>query len=93
MDLTETPNPTLNLNDHADVGSAIDLMFLRSFVSGEQPFARSVHLDNVRDDAPLARSRAPDAALAHGSPDDAPLHRAGGWTLHTVRPGAATRPP
>ncbi|HEX2316589.1 MAG TPA: DUF5925 domain-containing protein [Thermomonospora sp.] len=43
----------LNLNDNNSPSDVMDVLSLRPFASGEQPWSKSTRLEHVRDDAPL----------------------------------------
>jgi hypothetical protein len=74
-----------NLSDNSSPADVMDVLSLRPFVVGEQPWSRTARLEHVRADAPLrpplarllrtARSKGREAVLADGP----------GWTLLTNR--------
>jgi len=62
----------------------VDLLALGPFVTGREPFGRTVHLDNVRPDAPLTVDGA--RLLREAVEDDgrSRLAAGDGWTLHVT---------
>ncbi|GIH23809.1 hypothetical protein Aph01nite_21190 [Acrocarpospora phusangensis] len=74
------------IDDSDTPSDVIDALALSPFATGEQPWSRTVTLDRVRPDAPLAPSRG--RLLRSASTVDGPdsrLYAGDGWTLRVVR--------
>jgi hypothetical protein len=83
------PNSSLpfvvHVDDSDDPGDIIDALALESFVSGAQPWARTVHLQRVRADAPLIPSDSQPTRVAHLPDRQVQLATGPGWTLRSSR--------
>jgi Domain of unknown function (DUF5925)/ATPase family associated with various cellular activities (AAA) len=66
----------------------VDALVLAEFVTGRQPFARTVRLDRVRDGATLLPPHARVLRTAIEKDRDARLAAGDGWTLRAVRWGS-----
>ncbi|WP_242614179.1 DUF5925 domain-containing protein [Actinomadura roseirufa] len=75
----------LNLSDSNSPADVMDVLSLRPFASGEQPWSRSTRLDHVRPDAPLRPERARLVRVAHEKGKESVLAEGEGWTLLTNR--------
>jgi hypothetical protein len=80
---------TLPLSGSVDDGDrlvdVVDLLALDAFVTGREPYGRSMYLENVRADAPLSTG---DARVVRDAVEDdgqARLSVGEGWTLHVTR--------
>ncbi|RFU38298.1 AAA family ATPase [Actinomadura logoneensis] len=71
----------LNLSDGDSPADVMDLLSLRPFASGEQPWSRSTRLEDVRKDAPLLPEGARVLRVAHEKEKKSVLARGEGWTL------------
>ncbi|TDC60143.1 AAA family ATPase [Actinomadura sp. GC306] len=84
--LSESALPVLlNLNDGSSPADVMDVLSLRPFASGEQPWSRSTRLEHVRADAPLRPDGARLVRVAHEKGKDSFLAEGDGWTLLTNR--------
>ncbi|MEU5877759.1 DUF5925 domain-containing protein [Spirillospora sp. NPDC047279] len=75
----------LNLNDGNSPADVMDVLSLRPFASGEQPWSRSTQLDQVKSDAPLRPAAARVIRTAHEKGKESVLYEGDGWTLLTNR--------
>ncbi|MEU5995546.1 DUF5925 domain-containing protein [Spirillospora sp. NPDC047418] len=81
------PEPTLpvvfNLSDDNSPSDVLDVLSLRPFASGEQPWSRSTRLENVKADAPLRPDGARLVRASHdnGNGSESLLFEGDGWTL------------
>ncbi|RJO72304.1 AAA family ATPase [Nocardia panacis] len=64
---------------------ALDALALAPFLRGDQPFARTVHLERVRSDAPLRPTTATVLRAAEEEHSGAVLCTGPGWSLRSVR--------
>ncbi|XRQ04802.1 DUF5925 domain-containing protein [Actinomadura welshii] len=74
-----------NLNDGNSPADVMDVLSLRPFASGEQPWSRSTRLEHVRADAPLRPEGALLVRVAHEKGKESVLAEGDGWTLLTNR--------
>src|SRR5690349_6688362 len=74
-----------NLSDNNSPADVMDVLSLRPFASGEQPWSRSTRLENVRADAPLRPADARVVRVAHEKGKESVLAEGDGWTLLTNR--------
>jgi hypothetical protein len=74
-----------NLSDSNSPADVMDVLSLRPFASGEQPWSRSTHLDQVKPDAPLRPAEARVVRVAHEKTKRSALYVGDGWTLLTNR--------
>ncbi|GAA0593547.1 DUF5925 domain-containing protein [Actinomadura livida] len=74
-----------NLNDGNSPADVMDVLSLRPFASGEQPWSRSTRLEHVRTDAPLRPEGARLVRVAHEKGKESVLAEGDGWTLLTNR--------
>ncbi|MFC4053402.1 DUF5925 domain-containing protein [Actinomadura syzygii] len=74
-----------NLSDNNSPADVMDVLSLRPFASGEQPWSRSTRLENVRPDAPLRPADARVVRVAHEKGKESVLAEGEGWTLLTNR--------
>ncbi|MGK5550955.1 DUF5925 domain-containing protein [Actinomadura kijaniata] len=80
------PGPSIlpvvfKLDENSTPGEVLEVLALRPFASGEQPWARSTRLEHVRPDAPL---RPPGARLVRSAREhgqETVLATGDGWTL------------
>jgi Domain of unknown function (DUF5925)/ATPase family associated with various cellular activities (AAA) len=83
------PTPTLpfvaQVDDTDDPGDVIDALALDPFVSGDQPWARSVRIERVRPDATLLPPGVEAHRGARAPFRKVQLARGTGWTLKTSR--------
>ncbi|MFI0367748.1 DUF5925 domain-containing protein [Actinomadura sp. 1N219] len=83
------PDSTLpvvfNLSDNNSPADVMDVLSLRPFASGEQPWSRSTRLEHVRADAPLRPGDARLVRVAHEKGKESVLAEGDGWTLLTNR--------
>ncbi|MFI0404591.1 DUF5925 domain-containing protein [Actinomadura sp. 3N508] len=70
-----------NLSDRNSPADVMDVLSLRPFASGEQPWSRSTRLEHVRPDAPLRPDDARLVRVAHEKQKQAVLAEGDGWTL------------
>ncbi|MEU8803003.1 DUF5925 domain-containing protein [Spirillospora sp. NPDC048819] len=70
-----------NLNDNNSPIDVMDVLSLRPFASGEQPWSRSERLEHVRPEAPLRPEGARLVRVAHEKGQEAVLAEGDGWTL------------
>ncbi|TDB76591.1 ATP-binding protein [Actinomadura sp. KC216] len=79
------PDSTLpvvfNLTDRNSPADVMDVLSLRPFASGEQPWSRSTRLEHVRADAPLRPGDARLVRVAHEKTKQSLLAEGDGWTL------------
>ncbi|WP_084264695.1 DUF5925 domain-containing protein [Actinomadura macra] len=81
-----SPVPVVfNLSDNNSPADVMDVLSLRPFASGEQPWSRSTRLDHVRADAPLRPDGARLVRVAHEKGKESVLAEGDGWTLLTNR--------
>ncbi|MCP2334768.1 DUF5925 domain-containing protein [Actinomadura rupiterrae] len=71
----------LNLSDSNSPADVMDVLSLRPFASGEQPWSRSTRLDDVRKDAPLLPEGAKLLRVANEKDKKSVLAEGEGWTL------------
>ncbi|TMQ90024.1 ATP-binding protein [Actinomadura soli] len=74
-----------NLSDRNSPADVMDVLSLRPFASGEQPWSRSTRLEHVRADAPLRPGDARVVRVAHEKLKESVLAEGDGWTLLTNR--------
>ncbi|WP_235206430.1 DUF5925 domain-containing protein [Actinomadura welshii] len=74
-----------NLSDNNSPADVMDVLSLRPFASGEQPWSRSTRLENVRAEAPLRPDDARLVRVAHEKGKESVLAEGDGWTLLTNR--------
>lgn len=74
-----------NLTDRNSPADVMDVLSLRPFASGEQPWSRSTRLEHVRADAPLRPDGARLVRVAHEKSKESVLAEGDGWTLLTNR--------
>ncbi|MGP4022277.1 DUF5925 domain-containing protein [Actinomadura sp. 3N407] len=74
-----------NLSDNNSPADVMDVLSLRPFASGEQPWSRSTRLEHVRADAPLRPDAARLVRVAHEKGKESVLAEGDGWTLLTNR--------
>jgi hypothetical protein len=83
------PPVVLNLDETSSPSEVMDVLSLRPFASGEQPWSRSVRLEHVKPDAPLrpdaARLAARTVRAANERGKESVLAEGEGWTLLTSR--------
>lgn len=70
----------LTLNDSNSPADVMDVLSLRPFAGGEQPWSRSTRLTHVRPDAPLRPAVARVLRVAHEDGKDSVLAAGEGWT-------------
>ncbi|KAB2346113.1 DUF5925 domain-containing protein [Actinomadura rudentiformis] len=76
----------LNLSDSNSPADVMDVLSLRPFASGEQPWSRSLQLDHVKADAPLRPAAGGKVIrVAHEKGKESVLYEGDGWTLLTNR--------
>lgn len=75
----------LNLNDSNSPADVMDVLSLRPFASGEQPWSRSTRLEHVRPEAPLRPATARLMRVAHEDGKESILAEGDGWTLLSNR--------
>ncbi|MFA1551947.1 DUF5925 domain-containing protein [Actinomadura chokoriensis] len=79
------PDPALpvvfNLSDNNSPADVMDVLSLRPFASGEQPWSRSTRLEHVKADAPLRPDGARLVRVAHEKGKESVLAEGDGWTL------------
>jgi len=81
-----SPVPVVfNLSDNNSPADVMDVLSLRPFASGEQPWSRSTRLDHVRADAPLRPDGARLVRVAQEKGKESVLAEGDGWTLLTNR--------
>ncbi|QXJ21645.1 ATP-binding protein [Actinomadura graeca] len=81
-----SPVPVVfNLSDNNSPADVMDVLSLRPFASGEQPWSRSTRLEHVRADAPLRPDGARLVRVAHEKGKESVLAEGDGWTLLTNR--------
>ncbi|MFB4319772.1 DUF5925 domain-containing protein [Actinomadura sp. 21ATH] len=74
-----------NLSDNNSPADVMDVLSLRPFASGEQPWSRSARLEHVKPDAPLRPEGARLTRVAHERGKESVLAEGDGWTLLTNR--------
>ena len=74
-----------NLNDNNSPTDVMDVLSLRPFASGEQPWSRSTRLEHVRAEAPLRPADARIVRVAQEKGQHSVLAEGDGWTLLTNR--------
>src|SRR5690606_29931497 len=83
------PRPALpvvfNLDETASPADVLDVLALRPFASGEQPWSRTTRLEHVRADAPLRPENARLVRVAHEKGKESVLAEGDGWTLLSNR--------
>src|SRR6266545_3457169 len=86
---TTEPNSALpvvlNLDDGSSPADAMDVLALRPFAAGEQPWSRATRLDRVRPEAPLRPATARLLRVARQDGKESVLAEGDGWTLLTNR--------
>ncbi|MFC6882654.1 MULTISPECIES: DUF5925 domain-containing protein [Actinomadura] len=75
----------LNLNDANSPADVMDVLSLRRFASGEQPWSRSARLDHVKPSAPLRPDDARVLRVAREEGKESTLAEGDGWTVLTNR--------
>jgi hypothetical protein len=75
----------LNLHDNNSPADVMDVLSLRPFASGEQPWSRSTRLEHVKPEAPLRPADARLVRVASERFKEAVLAEGEGWTLLTNR--------
>src|ERR1700722_195163 len=75
----------VSLDESDDPCDLIDALALDGFVSGSEPWARTLRLDRVRPDAALRPADTEPARVAHDSGRSTQLVRGPGWTLRSTR--------
>jgi hypothetical protein len=75
----------LTIDDADTPYDIVDALALGSFVTGEQPHARSARIERVRENAPKLPSGATQLRAAIEDAREARLARGDGWTLRVVR--------
>jgi hypothetical protein len=75
----------LNLDDSNSHTDVLDVLSLRPFASGEQPWSRAKRLDRVRPEAPLRPAAARVIRVAYEDGKQSFLAVGDGWTLLTNR--------
>ncbi|TDD31496.1 ATP-binding protein [Actinomadura sp. KC06] len=83
--LDSTLPVVFNLSDNNSPADVMDVLSLRPFASGEQPWSRSTRLEHVRADAPLRPGDARLVRVAHEKGKESVLAEGDGWTLLTNR--------
>ncbi|MFG2003737.1 DUF5925 domain-containing protein [Spirillospora sp. NPDC048911] len=72
----------LNLSDSNSPADVMDVLSLRPFASGEQPWSRSLQLEHVKADAPLRPATGGrEIRVAHEKGKESFLYEGDGWTL------------
>ncbi|MFS2292118.1 MAG: DUF5925 domain-containing protein [Actinomadura sp.] len=83
------PGPGLpvvfNLDETSSPADVMEVLALRPFASGEQPWSRSTRLEHVRADAPLRPENARLVRVAHEKGKESVLAEGDGWTLLASR--------
>jgi hypothetical protein len=74
-----------NLSDDNSPADVMDVLSLRPFASGEQPWSRSTRLEHVKADAPLRPDGARLVRVAREKGKESVLAEGDGWTLLTNR--------
>ncbi|WP_242884492.1 DUF5925 domain-containing protein [Actinomadura litoris] len=81
-----SPVPVVfNLNDNNSPADVLDVLKLRPFATGEQPWSRSTRLDHVRPEAPLRPDACRLVRVAREKGKESVLAEGEGWTLLTNR--------
>ncbi|XVQ10108.1 DUF5925 domain-containing protein [Spirillospora sp. CA-255316] len=80
-----TPPVLLNLDETSSPSEVMDVLSLRPFATGEQPWSRSVRLEHVKPDAPLRPDAARLVRAANERGKESVLAEGEGWTLLTSR--------
>ena len=84
---TTAPVPVLNIDDDDSPGDVIDALALQPFLSGDQPFARSVVIHRVRREATLLPAGVVPIRSAIEPTHRTLLAEGNGWTLRVHRWG------
>ena len=84
---TTAPVPVLNIDDDDSPGDVIDALALQPFLSGDQPFARSVVIHRVRREATLLPAGVVPIRSAIEPTHRTLLAEGDGWTLRVHRWG------
>ncbi|WP_433334197.1 DUF5925 domain-containing protein [Spirillospora sp. CA-294931] len=71
----------LNLDETNSHSEVLDVLSLRPFASGQQPWSRSTRLEHVRPEAPLRPESARTLRSAHEKTKSSVLAEGDGWTL------------
>ena len=79
------PPVVLNLDETSSPSEVLDVLSLRPFASGEQPWSRTVRLEHVKPDAPLRPKGGRLVRAADDRGKQAVLAEGDGWTLLTSR--------
>lgn len=79
------PPIILNLHDSNSPADVLDVLSLRPFAAGKQPWSRSTRLEHVRADAPLRPATAEVVRVAYHDGNESVLAEGDGWTLLTNR--------
>ncbi len=85
MDPSERLPVVAQLDDYDSPSDVIDMLGLAAFVSGAEPWARSVSLQRVRPEATLLPLGAATIRTAHAANSVATLAAGPDWTLRTRR--------
>jgi hypothetical protein len=75
----------VHVDDSDGPGDVIDALALDAFVSGVQPWARTIRLERVRPDAPLIPPGEAAARVASSPGCQVQLVKGPGWTLRSAR--------
>lgn len=75
------PAVVLNLNDNNSPADVMDVLSLKPFASGEQPWSRSARLEHVRAEAPLRPDGARLLRVAAEEGKESILAAGDGWML------------
>ena len=85
MEPSETPTITLHLDDGDSPVDVIDALALKPFCCGAQPWAQTIRLDRVREDASLLPPGVTPRLTAFDVWRSATLAEGPGWTLRVAR--------
>ncbi|MFC5745128.1 DUF5925 domain-containing protein [Actinomadura rugatobispora] len=83
--LDAPPPVVLNLDETSSPSEVMDVLSLRPFATGEQPWSRSVRLEHVKPEAPLRPPAARTVRAANERGKESVLAEGEGWTLLTSR--------
>jgi hypothetical protein len=75
----------VHIDDSDGPGDVIDALALDAFVSGVQPWARTIRLERVRPDAALIPADERPSRVAHSLGCQVQLVKGPGWTLRSAR--------
>ncbi|MBF6168181.1 AAA family ATPase [Streptomyces gardneri] len=76
---------TVTVDSTYSIRDAIDALALNPFLRGDQPCARTAHLERVRPDAPLRPERGRVVRTVRDNDSGATLVVGHGWSLRSVR--------